>query len=106
MVPCPTFVERFKVLEPTITSIAPASGPSAGGRSVIVTGAGFGVGTTATAFSFDTTAAASVDCTSTTTCTVVAPEHAAGPVDMRATVVEAAVSQKTTKRTPADRFPF
>ena len=106
MVPCPTFVERFKVLEPTITSIAPASGPSAGGRSVIVTGAGFGVGTTATAFSFDTTAAASVDCTSTTTCTVVAPEHAAGPVDMRATVVEAAVSQKTTKRTPADRFTF
>ena len=106
LVPCPTFAERFKVLEPTITSITPATGPSAGGTSVIVTGTGFGVGTTATAFSFDTTAAASVDCTSTTTCTIVAPEHTVGPVDVRGTVVEAAVSQKTTKRTPADRFTF
>ncbi|HEX3434897.1 MAG TPA: IPT/TIG domain-containing protein [Solirubrobacteraceae bacterium] len=106
LIPCPTFAERFKVLEPTITGIAPANGPSAGGTSVVVTGTGFAVGTTATAFSFDTTPAASVDCTSTTTCTVVAPEHAVGTVDVRATVVEAAVSQKMTKRTPADRFTF
>jgi hypothetical protein len=51
-----------------------------------VTGSGFVVGTTATAFKFGTASSKSVNCTSTTSCTVITPPHAAGTVDVKATV--------------------
>ena len=107
LVPCPTSAERFRVIEPTITNVTPDTGSTAGGTNVTVTGTGFGLGTTATAFEFGQTAAASVNCTSIETCTVVAPARRAGTVDVKATVVGADVSQRTTHRNrPADQFSF
>jgi len=87
---------------PTVAGISPASGSTAGGTSVTVTGTGFGPGNTATVFKFGTTKATSVDCTSTTECTVLSPAHAAGVVDVKATVDKATSS---TSR-PADEFSY
>ncbi|MEA2334703.1 MAG: hypothetical protein QOG40_1193, partial [Solirubrobacteraceae bacterium] len=74
---------------PTLTSVSPNSGSTAGGESVTVTGSGFALGTAATSFKFGTTPASSVNCTATTTCTVVVPSHAAGTVDAKAIVNKA-----------------
>lgn len=93
--------EHFKVAEPTITSVTPNTGPTIGGTIVTITGTGFGVGTTATLVRFGGARAASVDCTSITTCTVVAPAHKAGAVDVRA-----AVGTMVTERNPADQFTY
>jgi hypothetical protein len=98
--------DRFKFVDPTITSVTPSSGPAAGGTTVTVTGTGFGPGATATIFDFDETRAASVDCASITTCTVVAPAHVAGKVSVRAIVPATGVERDFTKRTPADRFAY
>ena len=71
---------------PTVTEVSPNAGSKAGGTSVTVTGTGFAVGTTATSFLFGTTKATLVKCLSTTECTLVAPAHAVGAVDVKATV--------------------
>jgi alpha-tubulin suppressor-like RCC1 family protein len=93
-------VDRFKFL-PTVTGLSPNTGSTAGGTSVTVTGAGFALGTTATKFKFGKTKATSVNCTSSTECSVVAPAHAAGTVDVRATV-----NKVTSAKTPADQFTY
>jgi hypothetical protein len=93
--------DRFKFF-PTITGLSPTSGPQAGGTSVTVTGTGFGLGTTATIFKFGLAKATSVNCGSTTTCTVVAPVHKAGIVDVNATVNKVS----TPKARPADQFAY
>lgn len=69
---------------PTVSSVTPNTGPAAGGTSVTVTGLNFLVGKTT--FKFGTAKATSVNCTSTTECTMLAPAHAAGTVDVIATV--------------------
>jgi hypothetical protein len=71
---------------PSVTGVSPAAGPAAGGTSVTVTGAGFATASGATIFHFGTTKAPSVSCTSSTSCTVRTPAHAAGTVDVKATV--------------------
>jgi streptogramin lyase len=93
-------VDRFKFL-PVVTGVSPNAGPAAGGTSVTVSGAGFALGTTATKFKFGKTKATSLNCTSSTECTVVAPAHAAGTVDVRATV-----NKVTSAKTPADQFTY
>jgi hypothetical protein len=103
---CP-IKDQFKVVEPTITSVTPSAGPAAGGDTVTVEGTGFGLGTTATAFAFGSAPAASVNCTSSMTCTVVTPAHAAGAVDVKATIVEADVVRRSTHRNrPADQYTY
>ena len=86
---------------PTVTGVSPNSGSKAGGASVTITGSGFGLGKTATKVKFGTTASKSVNCTSTTECTVVAPAHAVGIVDVRATV-----NKMTSAKAVADQFTY
>ncbi|NGN39688.1 autotransporter domain-containing protein [Mesorhizobium sp. CGMCC 1.15528] len=64
---------------PTITGIAPPSGPSAGGTTVTITGTDF---TDASAVSFGGTAASSFTVDSATRITATTPAHAEGPVDV------------------------
>jgi hypothetical protein len=64
---------------PTVTAVAPASGPVNGGTGVTITGTGFSAGATVT---FGGTAATSVTVTSSGTITATTPAHAAGTVDV------------------------
>ncbi|MFT4279352.1 MAG: IPT/TIG domain-containing protein [Rhodopseudomonas sp.] len=70
------------VSSPTVSSISPASGPSAGGTSVTITGSNF---TGATAVSFGGAAATAFSVTSATTITATTPAHGAGAVDVTVT---------------------
>jgi large repetitive protein len=92
--------DHFK-FTPTITALNPNTGPAAGGTSVNVTGAGFALGTTATKFMFGTAKATSVNCTSSTECKVSSPAHAAGKVDVKATV-----NKQSSPKTAADQFTY
>ena len=87
---------------PTVTGLNPHTGLVAGGTSVMVTGTGFALGTTSTTFKFGAIKGTSVNCTSTTTCTVVAPRHEAGTVDVSATVNKAS----SAKNPPSDQFTY
>ena len=64
---------------PTVTSITPNSGSSAGGNSVTITGTGFTAGATV---SLGGTAATGVSVVSGTSITATAPAHAAGAVNV------------------------
>jgi subtilase family serine protease len=92
--------DKFK-FTPTITGLAPNGGPQPGATPVTVTGTGFVLGTSATTVKFGTTSASSVNCISTTTCEVVAPAHAAGKVDVRATV-----NKVTSPKTSGDAYTY
>ena len=92
--------DKFR-FTPTITSVSPNTGSTAGGTTVTVTGTGFGVAAKATIFKFGKANGTSVNCTSTTQCTVVSPANAAGKVDVKATVNKA-ISPKS----PADQFTY
>ena len=80
---------------PTVSKVVPNEGPSAGGTNVTVTGTGFTEG--GTTIKFGSTLATLVKCTAwkatepkvETTCTGVSPAHAAGKVDVKATVNKA-----------------
>jgi alpha-tubulin suppressor-like RCC1 family protein len=93
--------DAFKVV-PLISSVSPSSGSKAGGTSVVVSGAGFAVGTGLTAFKFGAGKATSVKCPSTTECSMIAPAHAAGVVDLKAT----ANGASSTKNAPADQYSY
>jgi len=69
----------YKGATPTITSISPAVGPTAGGTSVSVIGSNFLSGSTLT---FGTTAATSVTVVDGSHISATTPAHAAGPVDV------------------------
>jgi alpha-tubulin suppressor-like RCC1 family protein len=94
--------DHFKFGRPTITNLSPDSGSTAGGSSVTVSGTGFAPGTTATRFYFGAESAATVNCTSTAACTVVAPSHKAGTVELMARLN----GMNSTKAPPADQFTY
>src|SRR4051812_11607080 len=73
--------DDYKFL-PTITSLTPNAGSTAGGTSVTVTGSGFALGP-GTVFKFATIAGTAVNCTSSTECTVTSPAQTAGTVDVK-----------------------
>lgn len=105
-VPCPPH-EEFTFEEPTVTSVTPNTGSTAGDTTVTITGTGFGLGTTATAFHFGGTAlATSVDCTSITTCTAVSPARAAGTVNVKAKIVAGPGVAPSRSNPPADQFTY
>ncbi|MGE3076519.1 MAG: IPT/TIG domain-containing protein [Dehalococcoidia bacterium] len=83
---------------PTVTSLAPTSGTTAGGTTVVITGTGF---TGATGVAFGATAAADFDVDSDTQITATSPAHAAGTVDVLVTTPEG-----TSPNTTADNFTF
>src|SRR6185369_14888928 len=64
---------------PTLTSVSPNSGPTAGGTSVNIVGSNFSSGATV---KFDTSAATNVTVASSTSITATVPAHAAGPVNV------------------------
>jgi hypothetical protein len=94
--------DRFRAGPPTVSSVSPAAGPTAGGTTVSVTGTGFAPGTTDTKFKFGATAASSVQCSGLTTCLVVSPARKQGSTDVRATVA----GQTSLAAPPGDLFTF
>lgn len=66
---------------PTLVALSPSTGPTTGGTSVVLTGAGFGAGATV---SFGG-AAAAVGAVTATSVTVTTPAHAAGAVAVSVT---------------------
>jgi len=91
--------DHFKYT-PSVTSVKPSSGSTAGATSVTVTGSGFALGST-TVFKFATAKATAVNCSSSTTCTMLSPPHAAATVNVKATV-NAIASPKSS----GDQFTF
>jgi IPT/TIG domain len=81
-----------------ITDISPDSGPELGGTIVTVTG-DFVEGQTT--FKFGTKSSKEVVCISDTTCTVTAPPHTAGTVDVRAVV-----NKIPSLKVSADEFTY
>jgi len=79
---------------PTIASLLPASGPSAGGQTITVTGSRFAPGNTV--FWFGTAKAAVVNCTSPTTCIVTSPAANAAPAPSVTVGVKAIVNGLTS----------
>jgi len=67
---------------PSVTSVSPSKGSTAGGTSVTITGKGF---TGTTAVTFGSTAATAFTVTSPTTITATTPAHAAGGVAVTVT---------------------
>jgi YVTN family beta-propeller protein len=97
-----TTKDHYKYL-PVITSVEPNSGSTAGGEQIIVFGAGFKPGENENTFVFGTTIAPASFCFSGPgeNCIVVTPAHAAGKVDVRATVNGA-----TSAKTKADQYTY
>lgn len=96
----PTSKAGFKVL-PSITELLPATGGTAGGTSVTVIGSGFSTVSGADGFQFGKTKAKITSCASRTECTVSAPAHVAGTVDVQVTVAKA-----KSAKTSADQFTY
>jgi hypothetical protein len=94
-------LDHFRYGAPTISKVSPNAGSPAGGTSVVVTGHGFAPTSNRTLFSFGTTVATSVSCSSSTTCTVMAPAHAVGTVDVRVTV-----NGTRSRRSSTDHFTY
>jgi plastocyanin len=69
---------------PTVSSVVPNSGSTAGGTAVTITGSNFQTSGT-TIVSFDTTPATNVKVTSSTTMTAVTPAHSQQTVGVRVT---------------------
>ena len=68
---------------PTVSSVSPNNGPTAGGTGVTITGTNFAAGATVT---FGGTAATNVVVVSSTSITATTPAHAAGAVTVTVTV--------------------
>jgi putative transposon-encoded protein len=83
---------------PTITSVAPKSGPPGGAQAVTITGTNF---TGASAVKFATSAATSVVVVSSTKITAKTPAHAAGVVD-----VQIVTPAGTSAVVAADKYTF
>lgn len=96
---------RGTALQPTVTGISPASGPTAGGVTVTVTGANLAnAAAGATTVAFGAQQASNVSCAADgTSCTATSPAAAgAGSVDVRVTSGDGQTSPATT----ADLFTY
>jgi hypothetical protein len=83
--PADDFTYNAPAIAPTVVSVTPSSGTTAGGTVVTIAGNDFVVG--GTTFTFGGTAATGVSCTSTISCSAVTPAHVVGPVDVTATTL-------------------
>jgi hypothetical protein len=83
---------------PTVTSLSPSSGPTAGGTKVTITGSGF---TGASAVHFGTAAATGFSVNSDTQITAVSPSQPSGAVDVTVTT-----PRGTSATGAADRFTY
>ncbi|HEY3815050.1 MAG TPA: IPT/TIG domain-containing protein [Caulobacteraceae bacterium] len=89
----------FQAGAPTITAVAPASGPTSGGTTVTITGSGFTAVTSSVKFGAN--AATNVFVDSDTQLTATSPAGAAGTVDVTVTT-----SLGVTPLTAADKFTY
>ncbi len=98
----PTFTYVAPVIPtPTLTKVTPATGPTAGGTTVTLTGTGFSTTSGATTVTFGSGhAGTSVSCTSTTSCT------AKTPADTGTVKVAVTVGGKTSATTGAPTFTY
>ena len=85
---------------PTVTGIAPNSGPTAGGTLITITGTGFGTVPGSTVVFFGANAGVNVTCAVTTSCTATSPAGT-GVVDVRVSVDGA-----QSAATAADLFTY
>jgi phospholipase C len=97
----PSSAASYKFV-PTVTAVQPSAGPTRGGTGVEVSGSGFLPGSSGTRFMFGTVKASSVSCASSSTCTMIAPAHEAGAVDVKATVN----TLSSAKNSPGDVFTY
>jgi DNA-binding beta-propeller fold protein YncE len=93
--PTPNHVVVYPSVAPSVSAVAPTSGPVTGGTAVTITGANLG---TVTGVNFGGVAATSVVAVSPTTVTAVAPAHAVGAVDVSVSwgLMTAALAQAFT----------
>ena len=84
--------------KPTVTGIAPTSGSTDGGTSIVITGTNF---TGATAVKFGNVSATSFTVNSATRITATSPAEAAGPVDVTVTTLGGASATSS-----ADQFTY
>jgi hypothetical protein len=91
--------DHFKYT-PSVTSVKPSSGGTAGGTSVTVTGSGFALGS-ATIFKFGSPKATAVNCSSSTSCTMLSPPHVVATVNVKATV-----SGIASPKSSGDQFTY
>src|SRR5262249_40160375 len=85
---------------PTVTAIAPATGPSIGGTLVTITGTGFSITPGSTSIAFGAALATGVTCVSVTSCQATSPVGA-GTVSVRVTV-----NTQTSANTAAGDFVY
>lgn len=67
---------------PTVSGVAPMSGPAGGGTPVTITGTGFATAPGATGVAFGSVAAGAVSCASATTCVATAPAFGGGGTEV------------------------
>jgi hypothetical protein len=94
--PIAVSIHRGTVAPAVIRSVAPATGPTAGGTTVTLTGSGFAPGATVT---FAGVAATGVTVLNPAVLTAIIPAHAAGNVDV-------SVHTGTTTTTSASAFTY
>jgi hypothetical protein len=92
-----TSADKYLYSGATVTSVAPASGPTGGGGTVTIGGSGFALGT-ATKFLFGKVAGTAVSCASSTSCTVTVP---ASGKNETVTVLSVVVTSKAKKSASA-----
>jgi hypothetical protein len=76
------FIAMIGSVNPSLTTVTPSSGPTAGGTPVVITGTNFVLGTRV---AFGGVAASSVTVSDTTRLTAVTPSHSAGTVEVSLT---------------------
>jgi len=86
-------------MRPTVVSVSPNAGPTAGGTTVTIRGTGFSA--SPTSVKFGATAATGVTVVNDTTITAVSPAHVVNTVDVTVTTINGASST-----TPLDQFTF
>src|SRR5207245_8216669 len=83
---------------PTVSGVSPASGPTAGGTAIAITGTNFAAGATVTVGG---TPATGVSVVSATQINATTPAHAAGVADVIVTV-----GGQSSAANPADQFTY